>query len=123
MFKFLLGLNKNLDEIRGRIMGVKPLPSVREAFSEVHREKSRKNLMMGSHQQPNMAESSALKTQVTHFDNRQKIKGGRPWCDHCRKSGHSRETCWKIHGKQVDWKPRQPLKKEGRSNLVVTNEQ
>ncbi|KAL6347351.1 hypothetical protein AAG906_016827 [Vitis piasezkii] len=63
VFKFLLGLNKNLDEIRGRIMGVKPLPSLREAFSEVRREESRKNLMMGSHQQLNMAESSALKTQ------------------------------------------------------------
>ncbi|RVW29262.1 Retrovirus-related Pol polyprotein from transposon TNT 1-94, partial [Vitis vinifera] len=88
VFKFLLGLNKNLDEIRGRIMGVKPLPSLREAFSEVRREER-----------------------------------GRPWCDHCRKSGHSRETCWKIHGKPVDWKPRQPLEKEGRGNHVATDEQ
>ncbi|KAL6322028.1 hypothetical protein AAG906_003171 [Vitis piasezkii] len=107
----------------GRIMGVKPLPSLREAFSEVRREESRKNLMMGSHQQLNMAESSALKTQFAPFDNRQKIKGGRPWCDHCRKPGHSRETCWKIHGKPVDWKPRQPLEKEGRGNHVATDEQ
>ncbi|XP_034687204.1 uncharacterized protein LOC117915681 [Vitis riparia] len=74
VIKFLLGLNKNLDEIRGRIMGVKPLPSLREAFSEVRREESRKNLMMGSHQQLNMAESSALKTQFAPFDNRQKLK-------------------------------------------------
>ncbi|GMP56667.1 hypothetical protein CsSME_00021073 [Camellia sinensis var. sinensis] len=116
VFKFLLGLNTNLDEIRGRIMGVKPLPSLREAFSEVRREESRKKLMIGSHQQLNMAESSALKTQFTPFDNRQKNKGGRPWCDHCRKPGHSRETCWKIHGKPADWKPRQPLEKEGRGN-------
>ncbi|RVW30661.1 Retrovirus-related Pol polyprotein from transposon RE1 [Vitis vinifera] len=70
-----------------------------------------------------MAESSALKTQFAPFDNRQKIKGGRPWCDHCRKPGHSRETCWKIHGKPVDWKPRQPLEKEGRGNHVATDEQ
>ncbi|RVX04964.1 Retrovirus-related Pol polyprotein from transposon TNT 1-94 [Vitis vinifera] len=104
-------------------MGVKPLPSLKEAFSEVRREESRKNLMMGSHQQLNMAESSALKTQFAPFDNRQKIKGGRPWCDHCRKPGHSRETCWKIHGKPVDWKPRQPLEKEGRGNHVATDEQ
>ncbi|RVW71043.1 Retrovirus-related Pol polyprotein from transposon RE1 [Vitis vinifera] len=104
-------------------MGVKPLPSLREAFSEVRREESRKILMMGSHQQLNMAESSALKTQFAPFDNRQKIKGGKPWCDHCRKSGHSRETCWKIHGKPVDWKPRQPLEKEGRGNHVATDEQ
>ncbi|WKA11938.1 hypothetical protein VitviT2T_029385 [Vitis vinifera] len=104
-------------------MGVKPLPSLREAFSKVRREESRKNLMMGSHQQLNMAESSALNTQFAPFENRQKIKGGRPWCDHCRKPGHSRETCWKIHGKPVDWKPRQPLEKEGRGNHVATDEQ
>ncbi|KAA8521237.1 hypothetical protein F0562_011926 [Nyssa sinensis] len=123
VFKFLLGLNKNLDEIRGRIMGVKLLPSLREAFSKVRREESQKNLMMGSHQQLNMAESLALKTQFTPFDNRQKIKGGRPWCDHCRKLSHSRETCWKIHRKLADWKPRQPIEKEGRGNHVATDEQ
>ena len=41
----------------------------------------------------------------------------------CRKPGHSRETCWKIHGKPVDWKPRQPLEKEGRGNHVAADEQ
>ncbi|RVW37306.1 Retrovirus-related Pol polyprotein from transposon RE2 [Vitis vinifera] len=107
----------------GRIMGVKPyLASERHSLKSVAK-KVGKNLMMGSHQQLNMAESSALKTQFAPFDNRQKIKGGRPWCDHYRKSGHSRETCWKIHGKPVDWKPRQPLEKEGRGNHVATDEQ
>ncbi|RVW89782.1 putative mitochondrial protein [Vitis vinifera] len=35
LFKFFLGLNRELDDVRGRIMGIKPLPSLREAFSEV----------------------------------------------------------------------------------------
>ncbi|XP_034706095.1 uncharacterized protein LOC117929791 [Vitis riparia] len=122
-FNTLTRLWRQLDTFERKNHGVKPLPSLREAFSEVRREESRKNLMMGSHQQLNMAESSALKTQFAPFDNRQKIKGGRPWCDHCRKPGHSRETCWKIHGKPVDWKPRQPLEKEGRGNHVATDEQ
>ncbi|RVW89138.1 Retrovirus-related Pol polyprotein from transposon RE1 [Vitis vinifera] len=43
-----LGLNRELDDVRGRIMGIKPLPSLREAFSEVRREESRKKVMMGS---------------------------------------------------------------------------
>ncbi|KAA8525055.1 hypothetical protein F0562_007081 [Nyssa sinensis] len=46
LYKFLLGLNKDLDEVRGRITGLKPLPSVREAFSEVRMEESRKKVMM-----------------------------------------------------------------------------
>ena len=31
-FKFLVGLNKQLDEVRGRIMAIKPLPTTQEAF-------------------------------------------------------------------------------------------
>ncbi|RVW29719.1 Retrovirus-related Pol polyprotein from transposon RE1 [Vitis vinifera] len=52
LFKFFLGLNRELDDVRGRIMGIKPLPSLREAFSEVRREESRKKVMMGSKEQP-----------------------------------------------------------------------
>lgn len=37
-------------------------------------------------------------------DNKQ--KGERPWCEHCRKVGHIKDTCWKLHGKPVDWKSR-----------------
>jgi hypothetical protein len=59
-FKFLLGLNKNLDEVRGRIMGTKPLPNLREAFSEVRREESRKKVMMGPHNSAQIMEGSAL---------------------------------------------------------------
>ncbi|KAK6129039.1 hypothetical protein DH2020_037219 [Rehmannia glutinosa] len=39
IFKFLMGLNKSLDEVRGRILGTKPLPNLREVFSEVRRRK------------------------------------------------------------------------------------
>ncbi|XP_062098824.1 uncharacterized protein LOC133804698 [Humulus lupulus] len=60
-FKFLHGLNKDLDAVQSRIMSMKPLPKVKEAFSEVRQvrhEESRKKVMMGS-PQPNQ-ESSAL---------------------------------------------------------------
>ncbi|KAJ1396328.1 hypothetical protein SESBI_32635 [Sesbania bispinosa] len=43
----LVGVNRNLDEVRGRILGTKPLPSIREAFAEVRREESRRKIMLG----------------------------------------------------------------------------
>ncbi|XP_073315737.1 uncharacterized protein [Primulina huaijiensis] len=46
-FKFLLGLNKELDDVRGRVMSVKPFLGLREAFAEIRREESRKKVMMG----------------------------------------------------------------------------
>ena len=47
VFKFLMGLDKSLDEVRSRILATKPLPSLREAFSEVRREESRRRVMLG----------------------------------------------------------------------------
>ena len=58
-FDFLAGLNKELDELRGRILGKEPLPSIREIFSEVQREESRRKVMLGE-QQSSQSETFAL---------------------------------------------------------------
>ncbi|RVW52774.1 hypothetical protein CK203_076657 [Vitis vinifera] len=96
LFKFFLGLNRELDDVRGRIMGIKPLPSLREAFSEVRREESRKKVMMGSKEQPAPTlDASAL--------------------------GCS-ETCWKLHGKPADWKPKPRFDRDGRAHVAANSE-
>lgn len=61
-YKFLLGLNKELDEVRGRIM-VKPLPNVRKAFSDVRMEESRKKVIMGPQITTHILEGSTLLVQ------------------------------------------------------------
>ena len=38
MINFLAGLNNDLDDVRGRIVGMKPLPSIEETFAVVRRE-------------------------------------------------------------------------------------
>ena len=43
---FLSGRNKDLDEVRGRLLGSKPLPSIDEIFVEAQREKTRKHVML-----------------------------------------------------------------------------
>ena len=40
VFDFLLGLNKELDEVRGCVLGFKPFPEIKEAFAEVRREEA-----------------------------------------------------------------------------------
>ncbi|KAL5810554.1 hypothetical protein ACOSQ4_027122 [Xanthoceras sorbifolium] len=91
VYKFCLGLNPNLDAVRGRIFGTKPLPSLREAFSEIRREESRRTLMLGAEsKEPKEVggEASALAAR----NMLEPRKGGRPWCDHCRKPGHQRDS-------------------------------
>ncbi|MBA0708007.1 hypothetical protein Golax_020002, partial [Gossypium laxum] len=41
LFQFLQGLNKDLDKVRGRVLAISPLPSLREAFSMVKKEENR----------------------------------------------------------------------------------
>ena len=65
IFDFLQGLNVDLDEVRGRILGTKPLPTVNEAFAIVRRKESRKHVMMPHSKDPSMdstAQGSALAT-------------------------------------------------------------
>ena len=45
-YDFLVGLDLSLDDIRSRILSVKPLPLIDEIFAEVRREESRKHVML-----------------------------------------------------------------------------
>ncbi|RVW97656.1 Retrovirus-related Pol polyprotein from transposon TNT 1-94 [Vitis vinifera] len=124
IYKFLLGLNKNLDEVRGRVLSIKLLPSVREVFSEIRREESRQKVMLGTQNSSKNLENSALVARGTQSNNNNhQTKKNRPWCDHCRKPGHTKETCWHLHCKPADWKPsRLQQNREGQGYTVTAEE-
>ncbi|KAK9044876.1 hypothetical protein V6N11_058767 [Hibiscus sabdariffa] len=103
LFQFLFGLNKVLDEVSGRILAMSLLPSPREAFSMVKKEESRRNVMLSA-EQPALLEGSALLTHQSSGPSRK----GRPWCDHCKRAGHTKDRCWKLHGKPSDLKSKVP---------------
>jgi hypothetical protein len=46
VYMFLAGLNRSLDKVQGRILGRKPLPSIREVFFEVRHKESRRKIML-----------------------------------------------------------------------------
>eukprot|EP00257_Ricinus_communis_P027026 XP_025014440.1 uncharacterized protein LOC112536078 [Ricinus communis] len=60
IFKFLMGLNVEFDEVRGRIIGRQPLPFIGEVFDEVRREESRRLVMLGKKGSNSSTENSAL---------------------------------------------------------------
>ena len=123
LFKFLLGLNRELDDVRGRIMGTKTLPNLREAFSEVRREESRKKVMMGSKEQPaSMLDASALAVRSSNNNGGDRQKRERPWCDYCKKPGHYKETCWKLHGKPADWKPKPRFDRDSKAHVASNSD-
>ena len=106
IFKFLVGLNVEFDEVRGRIIGWQPLPSLGKVFSGVRCEENRRNVMLGKKLFGPVENSTLLGTTATTSGNpnnqRRSDDKPRVWCDHCNKSCHTRETCWKLHGKPTD---------------------
>ncbi|KAK3027519.1 hypothetical protein RJ639_040234 [Escallonia herrerae] len=46
LYEFLTRLNRELDEVRGRILGRRPLPFIDEEFAEVRREASRRRVTL-----------------------------------------------------------------------------
>ncbi|PON60453.1 LOW QUALITY PROTEIN: hypothetical protein PanWU01x14_152500 [Parasponia andersonii] len=94
VFDFLHGL-KQRSEVRGRMLGVKPPPGIREVFTEVRREEARKREMLGSLKSPDLdgvVHDSALVAKRTfspnnfspnNGDQRGNRRNNRPWCDHC----------------------------------------
>ena len=100
IYDFLSGLNKDLDEVRGRRLGCKPLPSIDEIFAEVRREETCKRVMLGTVKAT--TENSAFSVrgpENSHGESQNQRKGGNLWCDHCQRSNHSRDKCWKLYGK------------------------
>ncbi|XP_074556441.1 uncharacterized protein LOC141812295 [Curcuma longa] len=123
IYKFLAGLNIEFDEVRGRIIGRPPLPSIGEVFAEVRREESRRSVMLGKKSIGESIETSALFTDATSkAANYQRRSDDKPrvWCDFCNKPRHTRETCWKIHGKPANWKNSKPGEKN--RGLPMANE-
>nr|XP_027066205.1 uncharacterized protein LOC113692064 [Coffea arabica] len=56
-------------------------------------------------------ETSALVSKGTDLDGDKRRK---PWCEHCKKSWHTKDTCWKLHGKPSNFK-----KKNGGDSKVL----
>lgn len=61
-----MGLDKSLYEVRGRILGIKPLRSPRNVFFE-HREESLEQLMLGCSDLSSTLDVSALDAAKNHL--------------------------------------------------------
>ncbi|KAI5384106.1 hypothetical protein KIW84_071211 [Lathyrus oleraceus] len=84
-----------------RIIGRETLPSLGEVFSEIRREETRRSVMMGKIKiVPPPLETNALAAETTSLKSSTSQKNfSNLRCDHCNKPHHTRETCWKIHGR------------------------
>ncbi|GAV70803.1 gag_pre-integrs domain-containing protein/UBN2_3 domain-containing protein [Cephalotus follicularis] len=109
LFDFLAGLNVEFEPIRAQILSTKPLPSLEDALSSIQSEDTRRAVMA----LPAPQERSALYSDSTTVNVafRGKTSGAQarptPVCDYCGKEKHTRDRCWKLHGRPGDKKKSQ----------------
>ncbi|KAF8024323.1 hypothetical protein BT93_F1495 [Corymbia citriodora subsp. variegata] len=120
IYVFLVGLRDEFDEVHSRILGKQPLLPIGEVFSEVRREESKREIMLGkatTSRKDRSLEGSALaifedkkgcipativsKANVSKIPINLRRSDGKPciWCDVYNKPCHTRETCWRIHSR------------------------
>ncbi|XP_015170359.1 uncharacterized protein [Solanum tuberosum] len=116
LIQFLMGLNEVYTIVRGSILMMNPLPTMAQAFSILVQEERQREVK--PHNKPHMdsssfhvnaaSTSSGFRTNYTPHKNN--VGTSRPssksnlFCDYCKKTGHIREKCYRLHGFPPDFK-------------------
>ncbi|CAL5321219.1 unnamed protein product [Camellia sinensis] len=122
IMQFLMGLNESYNAIRGQILLINPLPSVRKAYSLITQEEKQREIGSSSTENFSVAatvhkykgsNSSRFGTQNLSGDRssfNHSSRSGNPnqfgdrsssfdlHCSYCDRDGHNIETCYKLHG-------------------------
>ena len=90
--EFLQGLHDSFSAVRSQILLMEPFPSIQRIYNLVRQEVKQQEINIRS--VPTI-ESATLQVSKQH---RPSGKRQRPFCDHCNRHGHTRATCYQIHG-------------------------
>lgn len=102
LMQFLMGLNEQYTSIRGNILMMKPLPSVDQAYSIMMQEEKQREVYSNSHSIAdsasmnvgyNNSQRGGISFQRGRGDNKRSM-----FCDYCKRPGHLKERCYKLHG-------------------------
>ncbi|XP_011069429.1 uncharacterized protein LOC105155256, partial [Sesamum indicum] len=105
--QFLMGLSENFDHLRDQLLVMDPIPTVNKAYSMLQRiEKQREVNLEGGDS------LDGVVMQVRTGSRRElAVKSGQQrgltdkrglHCSNCNRTGHTRDTCFKLHG-TPDW--------------------
>ncbi|KAL0366871.1 UNVERIFIED_CONTAM: hypothetical protein Sradi_3577200 [Sesamum radiatum] len=108
LMQFLMGLGEMFDHVRHQLLVMDPIPSVNRAYSMVQSVERQKEVHMEIAEN---CEHAAMQVRTGNrkdvgFKGDQKRRGfidkRQQYCEHCAKSGHTKDTSFKIHG-TPDW--------------------
>ncbi|XP_049371533.1 uncharacterized protein LOC125836406 [Solanum verrucosum] len=130
LIHFLMGLNKMYTAVRGNILMMNTLPSMAQAFAILSQEEKQGEVKPHNHttldstslnaygQTPNRGfrtnysssrgggTSSGNTSNNTGFRGNSSTSRASLFCDYCKKSGHTKDRCYKLHGYPSNPNPR-----------------
>ena len=98
---FLMGLNESFATVRGQILLMKPLPSLKQVFSLITHEVKQRRVGSNAIAVEFVAlfsRGSNTSSNKGNYANKSNGKRERPVCSHCGILGHVVDKCYKIHG-------------------------
>lgn len=102
VYDFLVGLNAEFDQVRIQVLGKDDVSPLDEVIAMIMAEESRRSVMLA----PVISEGSELVAQESTNTNRNRTRDisqsesrDNLWCIYRKKSTHTKDRCWKLHGK------------------------
>ncbi|KAL0366821.1 UNVERIFIED_CONTAM: Retrovirus-related Pol polyprotein from transposon RE1 [Sesamum radiatum] len=101
LMQFLMGLNDSFEGVRHQILVMDPVPSINKAYAMVRSVEKQKQVHM---ELSEATENTALhvKGGIKYDKRKYNLDKRSQYCVHCDRAGHSKETCFKLHG-TPDW--------------------
>ncbi|XP_051119610.1 uncharacterized protein LOC127243567 [Andrographis paniculata] len=119
LIQFLTGLNDAYESLRGQILLMDPLPTMSRAYALLLEVEKQKELQISemefANQNVNATEVKKTTLNKRFGDKKRQVQDKRNvTCEYCKRRGHTKDTCFKLHGVPSWYKEMQ----EQRSNMV-----
>ena len=100
LIQFLMGLNETYTHVRGNILMINPTPSLSQVYSLLVQEERQRQVKSSAQFQGEAASFNASTVTYNQITGQRKPEGRRSqlFCTHCKRTGHTIEKCYKIHG-------------------------
>ncbi|KAK4389889.1 Retrovirus-related Pol polyprotein from transposon RE2 [Sesamum angolense] len=98
-----MGLSEEFDNVRQQILVMEPMPSINKAYSMVASVEKQRMVHLVSSENVALHTRGEEKREFKGIARKKPFEARRnQYCDHCERTGHTRETCFKLHG-TPDW--------------------
>nr|XP_043639702.1 uncharacterized protein LOC122610813 [Erigeron canadensis] len=120
LMQFLMKLNDDYESVRNQILSMDPLPTINKAYYIVQQVEKQKQV---THHTPDHTAFFANNANKGNQNFKKFVssdnKGEKPFCTHCKQTGHLYEQCFERLG-YPDWYKGNKVKKGGRMAAQIS---